>query len=83
MPPKNEIKLICMNFDEHSDLDLCIVTNDLNDKQKREIENYFYNILKNEIDPDFTYCTNKKLRSGKQVFAHIRNEGRILYKNVS
>ena len=72
------------SFNEHSDLDICVVSDDsLSERQQREIESYFNDVLRNEIDVDFTYCTHGILASGSQVFRRIRNEGRILYGHVS
>ena len=71
-------------FNEYSDLDICVVSNDLlSERQQREIECYFSDTLHNEIDVDFTYCTRDTLATGSQVFRRIRSEGRILYGHIS
>lgn len=68
---------------ERSDMDICIVSNDdLTIRQKREIENYFYDMTQNEFKLDFVYCDMDKLRNCDRVFEKIRQEGRVIYERV-
>ena len=68
------------NINERSDMDVCVVSNeDLSVKQKRNIENYFYDMVQDEFKLDFVYCNKDKLASGNQVFESIRQKGRIIY----
>ena len=68
------------DINEYSDMDICIVSEeDLQIRQKRDIENYFYDMAQGEFKPDFVYCNKDKLTSGSQVFENIRQEGRIIY----
>ena len=68
---------------ERSDMDVCIVCDDtLTIQQKREIENYFYDILQDELSTDFIYCTQDKLLEGQKVFKNVRDEGRIIYEQL-
>ena len=67
----------------YSDLDLCFVhEKELTPRQQREIESYFFDMLEDEVDLDFIYCSNKTLMTGGQVFEEIRKEGRVLYEHV-
>ena len=68
---------------ERSDMDICIVSDEeLSITQKREIENYFYDMTQSEFNPDFVYCDKDKLQNGKQVFEKIRQEGRVIYERL-
>ena len=61
-------------------MDICVVSDkDLSIKQKREIENYFYDMTQDEFRLDFVYCDRDKLRNGNKVFESIRKEGKIIY----
>ena len=68
---------------ERSDMDICIVSEEeLTIPQKREIENYFFDMVQDEFVPDFVYCNIDTLKTGTQVFSSIRNEGKVLYERV-
>ena len=68
---------------ERSDMDICVVSDkDLTIPEMREIENYFHDMSHGEFEIDFTYCDNKTLRTGKQVFERIRKEGRVIYERI-
>ncbi|MCL2404405.1 MAG: nucleotidyltransferase domain-containing protein [Defluviitaleaceae bacterium] len=68
------------NINEYSDMDICIVSDeDLSIKQKRDIENYFYDTTQNEFELDFIYCDKNKLINGSQVFESIRKDGKVIY----
>jgi len=70
-------------FNEYSDMDICIVyIAEPDEKQKHGIENYFNDILQKEMNVDFTYCTDDTLKSGQQVFKSIREKGRVLYERI-
>ena len=69
---------------EYSDLDICIVHEQaLTERQQRDIERYFNDMMQDEIDVDFTYCNSETLHNGPHVFAQIRKGGRILYERLS
>ena len=68
-------------FNEHSDLDLCVVAeSDLSDQEKRDIENAIRHILQDELEIDIVYCNRDKLQNGQHVFKSIQENGRILYE---
>ena len=69
---------------EHSDVDICIVSDDeLTPRQKRvEIESYFHDMAKTDFTPEFLYCNNYQVRNGKEIFESIRKDGRVLYQRV-
>jgi len=67
-------------LNEYSDLDICILNEDeLTMRQTREIEQYFYDTLQDEMPVNFIYCNHETLMNGKYVFESIRKEGLILY----
>ena len=71
-------------FNEKSDLDLCLVYGDgitLSCRQKVEIESYIDSLVGDEMDVDFLYTTLEKLNSGGQVFNNIRREGLVLWEH--
>ena len=68
---------------ERSDLDICVVADiELSIKEKRELENYFYTAVGQELCIDFLYCDRDRLANGDQVFESIRREGRVLYERL-
>ena len=71
------------NITEHSDMDICIVSDeDITIRQKRDIENYFADMVQDEFKLDFVYCDKDKLKNGTHVFESIRKYGRVLYERL-
>lgn len=71
-------------FNERSDLDLCLVHEADKEpacREKVEIEAYIDNFVGDEMDVDFLYTTLNKLEEGNQVFESIRKEGLVLWEH--
>ena len=72
------------NFNEKSDLDLCLVY----EKDKKpsckdmvEIEAYIDSLVSHEMCVDFMYATSEQIETGSRVFNSIRREGLVLWEH--
>ena len=70
------------DFNERSDLDVCVVSENIDSRQRLEIGHYFEEFLEDEIEVDFIFCNMETLMEGVSVFQSIREEGLILYENI-
>jgi len=74
---------LTQRLNERSDLDICVVyDNEPSMSQKRELENFFYNVLDDEVRVDFIYCSRQRFREGTHVFESIRREGRVIWQHT-
>ena len=75
--------IIRNDINEYSDMDVCVVSDEeLTIREKRDIENYFYDMAQDEFKLDFVYCNKDKLENGTQVFEKIRQEGRVIWADI-